>query len=196
MEAEEHFYSDDPTIGPVDARTTLDGVNYFFIGNGFITAVVQYCPSSEGTTLGLILMHPEKFGPKRKALTFDPRKGLSQTGLKVTSQKFKLVPNSLNIDVEWVYEETVPVIQAIWGNETLVVIERFYCPDLNRPVTVIRRHTRCFEIEHNDRIRTSQVISCHNIFNTTNRRSAQGFPHQQGPMRYDPAVYNHIIIPR
>jgi hypothetical protein len=33
MEVAEHFYTDDPAQGPPDAKTTLDGVDYFFLGN-------------------------------------------------------------------------------------------------------------------------------------------------------------------
>ena len=29
METQEHFYSDDPSRGPVDGKTTLGGVDYF-----------------------------------------------------------------------------------------------------------------------------------------------------------------------
>lgn len=130
MEAEEHFYTDDPSIGPADARTTLKGVDYFFVGNGLITAAVQLCSSGEGTTLGLILTHPEIFGPKRNALTFDSQSGLAQTSLKVTSQNFTLIPDSSNADVWWEDLNGLPVIQANWGNDKLKITERFYCPDL------------------------------------------------------------------
>lgn len=40
MEVKEHFYSDDPARGPADAKTTLPGVQYFFLGNGLIQAAV------------------------------------------------------------------------------------------------------------------------------------------------------------
>ncbi len=140
MEAEEHFYSDDPAIGPADARTTLEGVNYFFVGNGRITAVVQFCPSGEGTCLGLILIHPEIFGPKRSALTFDAETGLAQTSLRIISQKSKLTSDSLNVDVWWEDNDSIPVIQARWGNEKLTVNERFYCPDLQHPRIIREIH--------------------------------------------------------
>ena len=34
IEASEHFYHDDPNVGPPDVRTELRGVDYFFLGNG------------------------------------------------------------------------------------------------------------------------------------------------------------------
>ena len=39
MEVKEHFYSDDPSRGPADGKTTLDGVEYFFLGNGRIQPI-------------------------------------------------------------------------------------------------------------------------------------------------------------
>ena len=133
MEAEEHFYADDPSIGPPDARTTLKGVNYFFVGNGWITAAVQLCSSGEGTSLGLILMHPEIFGPKRNALSFDSQSGLAQTSLRITSQDFNLTPDSLKVDAWWEDIDAIPVVHANWGNDKFTIKERFYCPDLKNP---------------------------------------------------------------
>jgi hypothetical protein len=79
MEIEEHFYQDNPRLGPVDAWTTLPGVNYYFLGNGLIQAAVQVCSKGSGTPVGLLLMDPEKFGPKSGALSLDPASGLRPT---------------------------------------------------------------------------------------------------------------------
>ena len=133
MEAEEHFYTDNPAIGPADARTTLKGVDYFFIGNGWITAAVQLCSSSEGTALGLILMHPEIFGPKRNALTFDSQSGLAQTSVRITSQDLNLTPDSFKADARWEDVDAIPMVHANWGNDKLTIGEKFYCPDLTTP---------------------------------------------------------------
>jgi hypothetical protein len=59
INVQEHFYDDDPSIGPPDVRTVLRGVNYFFLGNGLIQAAVQLAPQGEGTPLGLLIMDPE-----------------------------------------------------------------------------------------------------------------------------------------
>ncbi|MHC4944124.1 MAG: hypothetical protein ACYTG7_14010 [Planctomycetota bacterium] len=83
MEVEEHFYHDDPSKGPVDGRTKLKDVNYFFLGNGFIQAAVQVCLSGEGAPLGLLVMDPERLGPKRSALTFDGKTGLKETAIRI-----------------------------------------------------------------------------------------------------------------
>ncbi len=133
MEAEEHFYSDDPSIGPADARTTLEGVSYFFIGNGCITAAVQLCLSGEGTAIGLMVMHPEVFGPKRTALTFDSQSGLAPTSLKITSQDVDLSPSPLNVEAGWTDVDAIPAIDAKWGNARFDISEKFYCPDLDSP---------------------------------------------------------------
>ncbi|MCG8603382.1 hypothetical protein MJD09_00060 [bacterium] len=137
MEAEEHFYSDDPSIGPADAQTTLRGVSYFFIGNGYITAAVQLCLSGEGTALGLIVMHPEVFGPKRRVLTFDSKSGLTQTRLRIISQNVDLSPEPPNVEAKWATLDAIPAIDAKWENHFLTVQERFYCPDL-RSARIIR----------------------------------------------------------
>jgi hypothetical protein len=81
MEVREHFYADDPAHGPGDARTTLRDVDYFFLGNGLIQAAVQVAPAGDATPVGLLLMDPERFGPKRAALSFDPEAGIAATSL-------------------------------------------------------------------------------------------------------------------
>jgi hypothetical protein len=133
MEAEEHFYFDDPSVGPTDGRTTLDEVNYYFVGNGHITAAIQICLSGSGTALGLLIMHPEIFGPKRNAFTFDPESGLAKTSLRIYGQGFDIAPTAANLDSEWDELSQVPVVRGKWGNDNIIVNERFYCPDRNKP---------------------------------------------------------------
>ena len=79
MEVREHFYAEDPSLGPVDGKTALEGVEYFFLGNGRIQAAVQVTAAAGATPVGLAVTDPERFGPKRAALTFDPEKGLAAT---------------------------------------------------------------------------------------------------------------------
>jgi hypothetical protein len=59
MEVAEHFYADDPSRGPVDGKTTLEGVDYFFLGNGLVQAAVQVTPAAGATPVGLLVMDPE-----------------------------------------------------------------------------------------------------------------------------------------
>ena len=87
MEVQEHFYSDDPSRGPVDSKTTLRGVDYFFLGNGLIQAAVQVTAAEGATAVGLLVMDPERLGPKRTALTFDKISGISATALSLSSRQ-------------------------------------------------------------------------------------------------------------
>lgn len=133
MEASEHFYSDDPAIGPPDVRTTLAGVGYYFIGNGHITVAVQVCTSGEGTPLGVLLMSPEVFGPKRKAWSLDPQTGLSATMVELLVQGEIIVALPSQVAASWEEQDHVPVLRATWGNKNFEVCERFYCPDRALP---------------------------------------------------------------
>ncbi len=83
METEEHFYADDPSRGPADGKTTLEGVDYFFLGNGRIQAAVQVTRAEGATPVGLLIMDPERFGPKRAALTFDGSAGIAGTAVSI-----------------------------------------------------------------------------------------------------------------
>ena len=86
MEVQEHFYADDPSRGPADAKTTLRGAEYFFLGNGFIQAAVQIAPAGDGTPVGLLIMDPERLGPKRAALSFDRETGIAATGVSIEAR--------------------------------------------------------------------------------------------------------------
>ncbi len=133
MEIEEHYYADDPTIGPPDVKTNLRDVQYYFLGNGFIQAAVQVCPSGDGTALGLALMHPEKFGPKRRVLNFDPAKGLQPTQLVLFSGKARYVAGPNEIEATWADLDGVPAARISWRCEICAVVELFYCPDQREP---------------------------------------------------------------
>ena len=62
MDTEEHIYADDPAVGPPDVRTDLEGVSYYFLGNGHVQAAVQVDPSGVGTAVGLLVMNPGQLG--------------------------------------------------------------------------------------------------------------------------------------
>lgn len=133
MEIKEHYYADDPTIGPPDVKTTLKDVQYYFLGNGFIQAAVQICPSGEGTAIGLAFMHPEKFGPKRRILNFDPAKGLQPTQLVLFSGKARHTAKPNMIEAVWTDVDGVPAVKVNWRCEISAVEELFYCPDQKEP---------------------------------------------------------------
>ena len=133
MEIEEHYYADDPTIGPPDVKTTLKDVQYYFLGNGFIQAAVQICRSGEGTAIGLALMHPEKFGAKRKILNFDAAKGLQHTQLVLFSGKLRHTAKPAEIEATWTEIDGIPAVKINWRCEICAVEELFYCPDQKEP---------------------------------------------------------------
>ncbi len=129
MEINEHFYTEDPTRGPVDVKTTLKDVNYYFLGNGLIQAAVQVCAGDEGTPLGLLLMAPDNFTPKRGALTFDSEKGLQATGISILSDGRICTPLSEDLQATWIEIKNIPAVKVVWQSEHFSVCEHFYCPD-------------------------------------------------------------------
>jgi hypothetical protein len=133
MEVAEHFYTDDPAQGPPDAKTNLDGVNYFFIGNGLIQAAVQVCTSGQGTPLGLLVLHPERLGPKRSALTFDAQRGLAGTTVRVRAGEQVFAPPGRSLEAHWTEVGGVPAVHVEWQADDLRVEEVFYCPDRRSP---------------------------------------------------------------
>ncbi len=136
IEFEEHFYSDDPEVGHPDVRTKLESVSYFFLGNGLIQAAVQNAPKGEGTPLGLLIMDPERFGPKRDALTLDPDTGLENTLVSLEIAGSGELHRPSAVEAQWLSDEDVPTVKAAWTAERLAVEELFFCPDLSSPVLI------------------------------------------------------------
>lgn len=133
MEIAEHFYTDDPRVGHPDVRTRLSETDYFFLGNGHILAAVQICHSGEGTPLGLLILDPERFGPKRAALSCDPDSGLEGTVVAVEVGGVIHRPRSGDIRGEWESEAMIPTVMATWTAGEIRVQERFSCPHPTRP---------------------------------------------------------------
>jgi len=132
MEIEEHFYTDDPAIGHADVRTRLPGTDYFFLGNGHIQAAVQVCRSGVGTPIGLLVMHPERFGPKRAALTCDLQSGLEKTVVGVRVGDSVMTPDPATIQAGWDDIAGIPAVRVTWQAGPVMVIERFFCPGCNK----------------------------------------------------------------
>ncbi len=133
MEIEEHFYTDDPSIGHPDVRTRHPDTDYFFLGNGFIQAAVQICRSGEATPVGLLLMDPDRFGPKRAALTCDPESGLEGTMISVRVGDSVFRPNPNELKAKWEERAGVPVVRVSWESGPIRVVEGFFCPHHKQP---------------------------------------------------------------
>ncbi|MFH1763916.1 MAG: hypothetical protein ABIF09_06970 [Gemmatimonadota bacterium] len=133
MEIAEHFYADDPATGHPDVRTRLPGTEYYFLGNGYVQAAVQICRSGEGTPLGLLIMDPDRFGPKRSALTCDPELGLEGTVVGVERGGATHRPHPKNLQAEWDTRGNLPAVLVTWQAGEVQVQERFFCPESRLP---------------------------------------------------------------
>jgi len=138
MEVQEHFYSDDPCRGPADAKTTLRDAEYFFLGNGFIQAAVQIAPAGDGTPVGLLLMDPEKLGPKRAALSFDEDTGIAATGVAIEARGAGHAPQPGSVRPAWGRGTADPRVEVVWRSGPYRVTETFFCPDM-RSARLVRR---------------------------------------------------------
>ena len=145
IDASEHYYHDDPNLGPPDVRTELPGVDYFFLGNGLIQAAVQCAPGGGATPLGVLVMNPDRLRKKREALTMDPVSGLGATMIRLSRGAKLSEARAGACDVAWLKNAPVPTVVARWAAGGLRVEEQFSCPlwkqaVLYRQVTV--RNTR------------------------------------------------------
>ncbi|MCK7483428.1 MAG: hypothetical protein M0C28_45125 [Candidatus Moduliflexus flocculans] len=140
MEVREHFYAEDPSRGPVDGKTVLEGVDYFFLGNGRIQAAVQVTAAEGATPVGLAVTDPERFGPKRAALTFDPEKGLAATAVSLLDRGAVYAAHGGSVRARWLPRSVAPRVEVAWHGGRCRVTELFYCPD-DRSARLLRRVT-------------------------------------------------------
>jgi hypothetical protein len=140
MEVQEHFYSDDPSRGPVDGKTTLRGVDYFFLGNGLIQAAVQVTAAQGATAVGLLVMDPERLGPKRAALTFEARSGIGATALSLAERGAVHAARGRSVRARWLPGVPDPRAEITWRSGAYRVTELFFCPD-TRSARLLRRVT-------------------------------------------------------
>ena len=140
MEVKEHFYADDPSRGPVDGRTSLEGAEYFFLGNGLVQAAVQVAPAAGATPAGLLIMDPERFGPKRAALTFDAGTGLAATAVALVADGRTFTARAGAVRSRWALECPYPKVELRWSAGPLAVAEELFCPDA-RTARLLRRVT-------------------------------------------------------
>jgi hypothetical protein len=136
IDFQEHFYDDDPSRGHPDVKTRLKDVAYFFLGNGWIQAAVQICPSGEGTPVGLLIMDPEILAKKRESLTMDPESGLGNTMIQIIAGKTIQFPTSSALEARWIADQKVPCVHVKWKGTQFSVDEFFYCPKQSEPVLV------------------------------------------------------------
>jgi len=153
IEAQEHFYQDDPLQGHPDVRTRLKDVSYFFLGNGLIQSAVQWAPSGEGSPVGLLVMDPEVLGKKRDSLTMDQESGLEKTMARILVDGAILGPEPGSVQVRWLEGAKVPTIEIAWDKKPLRVEERLSCPSLSRPAFI-----REITVENGSRTRVTAVF--------------------------------------
>jgi len=116
-----------------DFSTYQPGIEYFFIGNGEVQAVVQYMPDRSGdlpqTFLGLTLMDAERFSRKWSTYLFHPERGMENSILFVTigTNGYSVSPETL-VEVKWKLVESVPVISALWKAGVMMVEEEIFVP--------------------------------------------------------------------
>ncbi len=116
-----------------DFSTYEPGIEYFFLGNGDIQAVVQYAPDRSGelpqTFLGLTLMDAERFSRKWSTYLFHPERGYENSKLFVivNNRSYSVSPETL-VEVKWKLVETVPVVSIQWKAGDIAVEEEFFVP--------------------------------------------------------------------
>jgi len=112
-----------------DYQTVGPGLEYFFLGNGLITAVVQHCTvASSGSSYGLFVMHPEHFARKSSTFLYHPESGAERTMVTVTVNEKLHYPTLDSLDVRWEYPGEIPTVVATWRAGRCTVREELWCP--------------------------------------------------------------------
>lgn len=119
-----------------DYQTTGPGLEYFFLGNGYIQVAVQHStvPLS-GTTLGLLVMDPEHFARKSSSFLYHPESGLERTMVTVIANEKVYYPTPASLEVHWEYAGAIPTVVATWRAYRCLVREELWCP-VGEPVLV------------------------------------------------------------
>jgi len=128
-----------------DFMTYMEGIEYFYLGNGDIQGAVQYSPKdSRGTFLGFTLMDPENFCRKWSTFLYHPERGLANTKLGVTIggesavadnksgmyygvKGYSVTPENF-ISIQWKYVERVPVVSVVWRAGECEIEEEYFTP--------------------------------------------------------------------
>ncbi|MDE3056488.1 MAG: hypothetical protein KGJ59_00840 [Bacteroidota bacterium] len=119
-----------------DYESNNPGTEYYFLGNGLITAVLQTSASEDaGTHCGLLVMSPEHFGRKISTFLYHPERGLANSRLYVICGTKTYVPQFSSTTLNWDYPEKIPTLEMEWSAGECVVRENFFCP-INFPAIV------------------------------------------------------------
>ncbi len=108
-----------------DSTTTLADTEYFFLGNGIVTAAIQWSRNPEATPLGVLLWRPDQFTRKWGTNLFHPEYGLERTMLTIIIDGVRYSPKHNEVSVEWSEYEGVPVVMASWKAGEFTVQESF-----------------------------------------------------------------------
>jgi len=120
----------------IDFQSNNDGCEYFFLGNGLLTAALQTTRSVEaGTHCGLLIMSPEHFGRKASTFLYHPERGLQNSLFNVSVNGTAHVPAPAASQVRWMYPERIPTVAVDWRADGCTVHEELYCP-INEPALV------------------------------------------------------------
>jgi hypothetical protein len=114
-----------------DYITALPGVEYFFLGNGEIIAVIQLCQDerTNASLFGLTLWDAERFTRKWSTFLYHPERGFENTKLTVKfGDEFFTLDRGNFKKIYWDLNRGFPVVKLIWGNEKLEVEEEFFVP--------------------------------------------------------------------
>lgn len=112
-----------------DYQTIGEGLEYFFLGNGFIQVAIQHSAKpSSGTVLGLHLMHPEHFARKSSTFLYHPETGVERTMVTVIVNNKLHYPTAGSLEVHWEYPGEIPTVVATWRAGRCLVREEFWCP--------------------------------------------------------------------
>jgi len=120
----------------IDFQSNNDGCEYYFLGNGRITAAIQSVKSSEsGTHCGVLLMSPEHFGRKASTFLYHPERGLQNSLFYVVVNDAGYSPKPDSAKLSWAYPDAIPTVIADWQAGACAVREEFHCP-IDEPALV------------------------------------------------------------
>ena len=117
-----------------DFITYRKGLEYYFLGNGDIHAVVQHAPDRSEplplTFLGLTIIDAERFSRKWSTYLFHPERGFERTMLGVSTggKAYRAAPETVD-RLGWTVKENVPVVELVWKAGDLHVAEELFVPD-------------------------------------------------------------------
>lgn len=127
-------------------RRYKEGRDYYMVGNGWITGLIQIDRSGPGAPLALIVQDPNQFGlgwcQKPDTPLFDAEVGFEQTQLTLHVDDRPFTPYPSNLTAAW-QEQGLPIVETAWWGSFVKVQEVFYAdadgPILYRKVTVTNR---------------------------------------------------------